>query len=95
MNTIKYLDLVKLALLSSLSTSAFADDTEWQKKTLLEPPEYLLIAEAGGRVMIYDGLPIEVVDTAMDEQFDRIDHMMFTRIRHQTPEGEQVEDDGC
>ena len=95
MNILKCLKLVKWALVLSLSSSAFADDTEWQQKALLEPPEYLLVAEAGGRVMIYDGLPIEIVDRAMDNQFDRIEHMMFTRIRHKTPEGEQVEDDGC
>ena len=61
----------------------------------IDEPEHLLLAEAKGRVMIYDGMPIDVVDRAMDEQFDRIDHMMFTRIRHPAPEGEEVEDDGC
>ena len=46
--------------------------------------------------MIYDGLDEEVVERALDEQFDRIEHMMFTRIHHAGPDGTvSVEDDGC
>ena len=47
--------------------------------------------------MIYDGLESKVIDKAMDEQFDRIDHMMFTRIHHESEEGDggYVDDDGC
>jgi len=79
----------------TLSTSAYADMEDWQKQQLLDPPQYILMAEAKGRVMIYDDLPMAVVDQAMDEQFDRIDSMMFTRVRVVTAEGEQVMDDGC
>jgi len=46
--------------------------------------------------MIYDELDEEDVERALDEQFDRIEHMMFTRIRHTEPDGAvSVEDDGC
>ena len=67
----------------------------WQEKQLMAPSETLLLAEANGRVTIYDGMPIEMVEHALDQQFDRIDNMMFTRIRHTTEQGEVVEDDGC
>ena len=95
MNTLKYLNVVAGAVVLSISASVFADEQQWQQKMLMDPPEYLLMAEAGGRVMIYDGMPIEAVERAMDAQFERIDHMMFTRIRHATQNGEKVEDDGC
>jgi hypothetical protein len=63
---------------------------------LFEPPESMLLAEARGRVMIYDGLHSKTVNLAMDEQFDRIDNMMFTRIHHVEDNGEiEIEDDGC
>lgn len=78
-----------------ISANVSADMNDWQQQQLLDPPQYLLMAEAKGRVMIYDGLPVDVVDRAMDEQFDRIDSMMFTRVRVITDEGEQVMDDGC
>jgi len=46
--------------------------------------------------MIYDGLTSNTVDKAMDEQFNRIEHMMFVRIVHEQDNGEYyVEDDGC
>ena len=46
--------------------------------------------------MIYDGLDEPVVDQALDQQFERIEHMMFVRTRHVTPAGTvEVEDDDC
>ena len=68
----------------------------FQIKTLFAPSKSTLQAESRGRIMIYDGLDEEVVDRALDEQFDRIEHMMFTRIHHAEPDGSYVtEDDGC
>ena len=68
----------------------------FQIKTLFAPGKSTLQAESRGRVMIYDGLDEEVVDRALDEQFDRIEHMMFTRIHHAEPDGSYgSEDDGC
>ena len=80
-------------MLLSQTTSA-ADS--FQEKVLFSPHQSLLLAEARGRIMIYDGLDSKVVDRAMDEQFERIDNMMFTRIHHESDDGEAyVEDDGC
>ena len=82
-------------LLVSTPFAAGAADN-FQIKTLLAPGKSTLQAESRGRVMIYDGLDEEVVDRALDEQFDRIEHMMFTRIHHAEPDGSyEFEDDGC
>jgi hypothetical protein len=68
----------------------------YQEKVLFEPHQSQRLAEARGRIMIYDGLDSTVVDKAMDEQFDRIDNMMFVRTHHSSEEGEDyVDDDGC
>ena len=83
------------SLLVSTPFTASAADS-FQIKTLLSPGKSTLQAESRGRVMIYDGLDEEVVERALDEQFDRIEHMMFTRIHHAGPDGTvSVEDDGC
>ncbi len=75
--------------------SAGAADS-YQEKVLFEPHQSQRLAEARGRIMIYDGLDSTVVDKALDEQFDRIDNMMFVRTRHGSEEGEiYVDDDGC
>ena len=90
---------VKNTLLASLlaltTTPVFAVDN-YQQNALLNPSDGLLKAEARGRIMIYDGLQIAMVDKDMDEQFDRIDSMMFVRIQHPMADGKvEVEDDGC
>jgi hypothetical protein len=87
-----------LCTASGLPAVAAGANDEFQYNTLLNPIRAQLNAEARGRVMIYDGLEEAVVDRALDEQFDRIEHMMFTRTR-QTPADDEdiavVEDDGC
>lgn len=68
----------------------------WQLKQLHTPSPSLREAEQRGRVTIYDGLNVAEVNQAMDEQFERIESMMFIRTEHPTPEGKVlVEDDGC
>ena len=86
---------IMAAGLMLLSQTANAADS-YQEKALFSPQQSLLLAEARGRIMIYDGLDSKVVDKAMDEQFDRIDNMMFIRIHHESDQGDgYVEDDGC
>jgi len=87
---------VSLMMLSQIASAA----DSYQENALFSPHKSQLLAEARGRIMIYDGLESKVVDKAMDEQFGRIDNMMFVRIRHTSEEGEEgsegyVEDDGC
>jgi hypothetical protein len=82
------------ALVMHALTASAADS--YQEKVLFEPHQSQRLAEARGRIMIYDGLDSTVVDKAMDEQFDRIDNMMFVRTHNTSEEGDEyVDDDGC
>jgi hypothetical protein len=77
----------------------------WQLARLFEPSHADLNAEAKGRVMIYDGLTDKDVERAFDEQFERLEHMMFIRVvvtddsgnARRTESGEAIteSDDGC
>jgi hypothetical protein len=70
----------------------------WQEKRLMQPSSSQRLQEGRGQVFIYDGLEHGTVQRAMDEHFDRIENMMFTRIHHLPPSGAGpavVEDDGC
>ena len=58
--------------------------------------DFAIIDRRNGRVMIYDGLKSETIDKVMDEQFDRIDNMMFICTRYLQDDGHyEVEEDGC
>jgi hypothetical protein len=82
-------------LLTPVSMTAGAED-DFQHKVLFNPSSSQLQAEARGRVMIYDGLEDAEVERAFDEQFGRVEHMMFVRTRHTEPDGDvSYEDDGC
>jgi len=98
--------LLGLALvLPGTYTSAQADPEPWQLKRLLHPRPAELQAESRGRIMIYHGLTDTVVNRALDEQFDRIEAMMFTgtvvtdetgKPKRDAKTGKVVaEDDGC
>ena len=84
-------------LLAPLAQAANTNDG-FQTNALFNPTSAQLKAEARMRVMIYDGLDNAMVERALDEQFDRIEHMMFVRTRQSTPDDDDqyiVEDDGC
>lgn len=85
-----------------------ASEHAWQLQLLFEPRASQLKSEQRGRVFIYSDLTDSVVDRAMDEAFDRIEHMMFVRTVRTDENGEVemavnndgelvavVEDDGC
>jgi len=79
------------------AASPFKYDS-WQERRLMEPKPQELQSEAHGKVFIYDGLEATTVDRAMDQHFDRIDNMMFTRVQHPAPSADEpayVVDDGC
>jgi hypothetical protein len=91
-------------LLTPIARAADATQS-FQYQTLFNPTPSQLKAEERGRVMIYDGLDDALVERALDEQFGRIEHMMFTRIHKIPPQvggtppnkgGEDSsDDDGC
>jgi len=96
--------LVMLAVIVTHPAAASADS--WQDKLLFSPtPAQLEMEESRDRIMIYEGLKDVQVAEAMDSQFDRIEHMMFTGTVVTDDQGEvlideetgnaMVEDDGC
>lgn len=75
-----------------------------QLKNLFEPSQSQLRREANGHIYIYDSLTDRVVNQAMDQQFDRVQNMMFVGTIVTDDHGEPavddqgavlVEDDGC
>lgn len=80
-------------------------ETNWQERILFTPSTHQVELERKGRVVIYSGLTEDTVRKAMDQQFERIDAMMFVRTVRTDEQGEVVrdaetgepetEDDGC
>ena len=96
--------LLMLAIIIAHPASASADS--WQERILFNPtPAQLDMEKSRGRIMIYEGLKDVQVAEAMDSQFDRIEHMMFTGTVVTDEQGEVLideetgnavtEDDGC
>jgi len=78
---------------------------KWQMELLFNPVGSQLRLENKGRIFIFDGMQDSDIDRALEEQFDRIEHMMFVRtvitdeqgmpVRNETSNEILVEDDGC
>lgn len=76
---------------------AVSEDS-YDLRRLMKPSAAELASEKKGHIHIYDALEINQVNAALDENFDRIQNIMFTRIHHLPPTGTgpaEVEDDGC
>jgi len=84
--------LVSGLFMASIPASAV---DSYQQRVLFSPSAEILQAEARGRVMIYDGLKNETVEKALDNQFDRIENMIFVRTVHIQENGEFEVDDDC
>jgi hypothetical protein len=92
-------------LLSRARDAAAADVSEIELRRLFDPTETELAAESGGRIYIYEGLRDIDVQRAMDQEFDRVEYMMFIRTRKTKDTGElakdpetgvvETQDDGC
>ena len=75
------------------------------RRRLFEPSPGELRDEAAGRIYIYEGLRTTDIEGAMDEEFNRVQSMMFIRVKpsddsgkgRQAPgsEASYVQDDGC
>ena len=99
MNAMRHTRAVALVLASVLGSAQAAETasaTDWQLALLFNPSEQQLKVEEKGRVVIYDGLKSTDVEKAMEQEFERIEHMMFIRTKVPTVDGDYGEaDDGC
>jgi hypothetical protein len=87
------------------ASASAADVAANDHRRLFHPTPTERAAEASGRIYIYDGLRDVDVQRALDEEFDRVESMMFIRTRKTEPDGElrrdpktgevEVEDDDC
>ncbi len=96
-----------LSLLTFTGNCTAASDKKiknWQLNMLFHPSTSQLKAEDKGRVSIYSEITDRDVERAMDQQFERIEHMMFVRTVLTNDTGEAmlddsgnllVEEDGC
>ena len=106
--------ITTLVLASAISTTGAAaapakaeqpSQDAWQLNLLFSPSPEQVAIEKRGRVVIYDGLRDVDIDRAMDEQFDRVQYMMFVRTLVTDEQGvpaadpetgiQIIEDDGC
>ena len=100
--------LIMLMMLSIFSHSILADDDSqqsWQLSLLFNPGDHQYEMERRGRVFIYDGLRDTEVERALDEQYGRVESMMFINTVMTDDEGAPlrdpdtgemlVENDGC
>jgi hypothetical protein len=89
-----------------ISAPAQATDvSEIELRRLFDPTPAELSAEAEGRIYIYDGLRDTDIQRALEEEFHRVESMMFIRTIKTDEDGEikrneetgeaEVEDDGC
>ena len=105
MSTHRYYITLSSCLIFSGIQPVFADGNSWQMTNLFHPSPAQLDREKDGRVMIYHGVKDIDIDRAMEEQFERIETMMFTGTivtdntgqPQRDPETDLivVEDDGC
>lgn len=97
--------LTMLVISGATYASQVLDSDSWQIQRLFHPTAAELTSEVNGSIMIYDGLTDKIAARALDEQFDRIGAMMFTRtvvtdetdapIRDQETGEYITEEDGC
>jgi hypothetical protein len=97
--------LAAVTVLAPVQVANAGSAEDWQlqrlrdpsEQRLRDPSEQQLRVENKGRVVIYDGLKSTEIDKALDQHFDRIEHMRFIRSQVSAPEGgyAQVDDDGC
>jgi hypothetical protein len=100
--------ILAFTLATGMAAAANADSASmksWQMTRLFEPTQADRKSEDKGRVMIYDRLTDKDVERALDEQFDRLEHVMFTRVIVTDESGEPrrsedgavvtESDDGC
>ncbi len=86
-----------LSLWVAWSSTVKAEETgstveEWQLDLIYYPSASMLEREAKGFVFIYDGLSEDMVDKILDDRYDRIEYMMFTRVKKTDNNGDTMID---
>ena len=94
-----------ILLAAACSAVSASDVREIELRRLFAPAPAELAAEAAGRIYIYEGLRDTDVERALEEEFERVDSMMFIRTKVTDDSGdvredpdtgiELVADDGC
>ncbi|MBK1707150.1 hypothetical protein [Halochromatium glycolicum] len=90
---------------SAQSLWAADDIREIQMRRLLQPTDAELAQERKGRIYIYESLTHQDIEQAMDDEFERVESMMFIRVPKTDESGDVIkdketgevviEDDGC
>lgn len=94
------------AALCLLTAPAFANGLrDIQLRRLLKPTQAELAQEEKGRIYIYESLTNQDISRTMEEEFDRVESMMFIRVPKTDASGQvkkdpgtgeaMVEHDGC
>ena len=97
--------LLAMTLMATVGVASAADVSEIEKRRLFQPTQAELQEDAAGRIYIYDGLTQADIERAMDEELNRVESMMFIRVKKSDEQGKVVkdpetgyalvEDDGC
>lgn len=108
----KILKALAISLIIGMSQNVFSasgqtmlNPDSWLMKMIYQPSQSMLDREDRGFVNIYDGFTDAQVDEILDRKFERIGHMMFTRMKITSTTGavlkdpltgkDVVADDGC
>ena len=91
----KLLMLMCLYGLINLTAAAETVYSQIDEKLLVEPEPLQIKKEATGQVIIYDRVREETIDSALDNNFNRIEHMMFINTIKENDKGELEVDDDC
>jgi len=108
MNTVTRTSVIAILLLAMAPVQAAFSQSiyeHWQLKRLYEPARMQIMLEEKGRVFIYEGLTDKQISRVMDQQFGRLENMMFIGTVVTDEKGEpkndpktgliMKEDDGC
>jgi hypothetical protein len=83
-----------VAMFVNFASANAADVRDIEMRRLFQPTQNEIRSEAAGKIYIYDGMRESDIERAMDEEFDRVDNMMFIRVKP-TSANEYIVDDGC
>ena len=81
--------------LINLTAAAETVYSQIDEKLLFDPDPLQKKKEAAGQVVIYDRVREQIINTALDNNFDRIEHMMFINTVIKTDTGELEAEDDC